>query len=149
MERSSPDEKARPSPKQLLVGAFSMEQLYVLVAALMVLVNARLFYGSLRAQTEHILLWSRPDEARAVFEGALRGAWSAPLDDVFIHFDFARSTARGYPFEWIEGNGYSSGGTSLLYPFVLAIGFALGLDGLDLMHWAAVVACITTFATLL
>src|SRR5690606_10463643 len=75
--------------------------------------------------------------------------WSAPLDDVFIHFDFARATARGYPFEWIEGNGYSSGGTSLLYPFILAIGFVAGDVGLELGHWAAIVACVGTFATLL
>src|SRR3954469_15004301 len=36
-----------------------------------------------------------------------RGPWSAPLDDVFIHFDYARATARGYPFQWSEGNGFS------------------------------------------
>jgi hypothetical protein len=59
--------------------------------------------------------------------------WSAPLDDVFIHFDFARSAARGYPFQWSEGNGYSSGGTSLLYPLVLALGYRIGYDGQQLM----------------
>jgi hypothetical protein len=50
------------------------------------------------------------------------GEWSAPLDDVFIHFDYARSTARGHPFEWSPGNGYSSGNTSIAYPFALSIG---------------------------
>ena len=44
-------------------------------------------------------------------------AFSAPLDDVFIHFDYARAAARGYPLQWTEGNGISSGNTSLLYPF--------------------------------
>src|SRR5215218_6857551 len=44
------------------------------------------------------------------------GPWPAPLDDVYIHFDFARSIAQGHPFEWIPGNGYSSGATSLVYP---------------------------------
>src|SRR5690606_25442277 len=77
------------------------------------------------------------------------GKWSAPLDDVFIHFDFARATARGYPFQWSEGNGYSSGGTSLLYPFVLALGYYVGFRGLDLMIWAGMVACATVLATLL
>lgn len=69
------------------------------------------------------------------------GEWSAPLDDVFIHFDYARSTARGYPFEWSEGNGYSSGNTSVTYPFVLAIGWLVGFREMDLMRWAGLVAC--------
>lgn len=69
------------------------------------------------------------------------GEWSAPLDDVFIHFDYARATARGYPFEWSEENGFSSGNTSLSYPFVLAFGYWIGFRGLLLMKWAAIVAC--------
>jgi hypothetical protein len=68
------------------------------------------------------------------------GVWSAPLDDVFIHFDYARSFARGYPFQWSEGNGYSSGNTSLLYPVVLAAGYWLGFRKLHLMVWAALIA---------
>lgn len=75
------------------------------------------------------------------------GEWSAPLDDVFIHFDYARATARGYPFEWSEGNGYSSGNTSLAYPFALALGYWVKFRGLDLMRWAAIVAvlCVVLF----
>jgi hypothetical protein len=76
---------------------------------------------------------------------AAASKWSAPLDDVFIHFDFARSTARGYPFEWSEGNGYSSGGTSLLYPFVLALGYRIGYQGTQLMHWAVIVATLSVW----
>ncbi|MFO0660244.1 MAG: hypothetical protein U0165_10485 [Polyangiaceae bacterium] len=74
--------------------------------------------------------------------------WSAPLDDVFIHFDYARATARGYPFEWTEGNGYSSGNTSLSYPFVLALGYWLGAREMRLMVWAATVAAISVFGFL-
>ncbi|WP_437600513.1 hypothetical protein WMF28_02950 [Sorangium sp. So ce590] len=77
------------------------------------------------------------------------GMWSAPLDDVFIHFDYARATARGYPFEWSEGNGFSSGNTSLSYPFVLAFGYFIGFRGLLLMQWAAIVACVSTLGFLL
>ncbi|MBI4701166.1 MAG: hypothetical protein HY744_08415 [Deltaproteobacteria bacterium] len=69
------------------------------------------------------------------------GRWSAPLDDVFIHFDYARAWARGYPFQWSEGNGYSSGNTSVLYPVVLALGYLAGFRGPRLMLWAAAVAC--------
>ncbi len=77
------------------------------------------------------------------------GEWSAPLDDVFIHFDYARATALGHPFEWTVGNGYSSGNTSLTYPFVLAFGWLVGFVGRDLMKWAAIVASLSVFGTLL
>lgn len=75
--------------------------------------------------------------------------WSAPLDDVFIHFDYARATALGHPFEWTIGNGYSSGNTSLTYPFVLAFGYLVGFTGRSLMKWAAIVAAVSVFGTLL
>ena len=123
--------------------------IYVLVAGAATLLVALRFYGSIRLQTLYSEAWSRPE---LFFDGEYRGKggpWSAPLDDVFIHFDFARSTANGHPFEWVAGNGYSSGGTSLLYPFVLAIGYRLGFQGLDLMEWAGIVACVSVFALLL
>ncbi len=71
---------------------------------------------------------------------ATGGDWPAPLDDVFIHYDFARATAAGHPFEWIAGQGFSSGETSPLYPFVLAAGYLVGFRGLWLGAWAALVA---------
>jgi hypothetical protein len=102
--------------------------LYLLFAAWMTLFAARTFYGYMLVQTG--------------------GEWSAPLDDVFIHFDYARATARGYPFQWSVGNGYSSGNTSLLYPFVLAFGYWVGFRGTLLMVWAGIVACVSVFALL-
>lgn len=72
--------------------------------------------------------------------------WSAPLDDTFIHFDFARSLARLRPFEWTAGGGYSSGATSWLYPILLAIGIRLGFDGQHLGTFADVIACCSMFA---
>ncbi len=71
------------------------------------------------------------------------GAWPAPLDDVFIYFDFARSTARGHPFTWVIGNGYSSGGTSIVYPFVLAAGYLVGFRGASLGVFASIVAVVS------
>ena len=100
--------------------------LYPVFAALCTLYAALFFYGSLHRQTH--------------------GAWSAPLDDVFIHFDYARATARGYPFQWSEGNGFSSGNTSLSYPFALALGYWVGFRDLAIMRWAAIVACISILA---
>lgn len=73
---------------------------------------------------------------------AARGFFPAPLDDVYIHFDFARSLAQGHPFEWIPGNGYSSGETSPLYALVLAIGWALGFRGRLMGVFAALVAVL-------
>ncbi|HWA70823.1 MAG TPA: hypothetical protein VG937_00740 [Polyangiaceae bacterium] len=122
---------------------------YTLLAAFITLAVALRFYGSLRLQTLHAIHWAHPDKFDLLV-GERRGPWSAPLDDVFIHFDFARSTARGFPFQWSEGNGYSSGGTSLLYPFVLALGYwAPAFRELRLMYWAAIVACVCTFGLLL
>ncbi len=78
--------------------------------------------------------------ARARLSGAL---WPAPLDDVYIHFAFARSAALGHPFEWMPGNGYSSGGTSLTYPIVLAVGWVAGFRGASLGAFAALVAVVS------
>lgn len=77
-----------------------------------------------------------------------RGWFPAPLDDVYIHFDFARSLASGHPFEWIPGQGYSSGETSPLYAVLLAIGWLVGFRGKLLGVWAALVA-IASVASLL
>jgi len=114
--------------------------LYGVWAGALTLFCALRFYGSLRLQTAYADLFRSQDSA---FEAAINGAtgpWSAPLDDVFIHFDYARATARGFPFQWSEGNGFSSGNTSLLYPFALALGYLFGFRGLSIMAWAAFVA---------
>ena len=103
--------------------------LYVVWTAAWTLASARSFYGYMLKQTG--------------------GEWSAPLDDVFIHFDYARATALGHPFEWTIGNGYSSGNTSLTYPFVLALGWLLGFTGRQLMQWAALLAATSVFGVLL
>jgi hypothetical protein len=113
--------------------------LYALVGGACTLWVARLFYASMREQLALTGAGAAPG----------LGDWSAPLDDVFIHFDVARATARGFPLQWSEGNGYSSGGTSLLYPLVLAFGYWVGFRGLRLMLWAAIVACVSVLATML
>ncbi|AKU99958.1 hypothetical protein AKJ09_06622 [Labilithrix luteola] len=71
---------------------------------------------------------------------AAHGFFPAPLDDVYIHFDFARSLAQGHPFEWIPGQGYSSGETSPLYAVLLALGYLIGFRGPLLGLWAAILA---------
>lgn len=114
---------------------------YLLFAAALTLLVALRFFAEMRLQ----LFYTE------VHRGAAHpgGIWSAPLDDVFIHFDFARSAAQGAPFHWLPGNGYSSGGTSLLYPLVLAVGYWLGATGTGLMLWAGSLACVCVLVTLL
>ena len=101
------------------------------------------FYSSMRWQLYNSIAWARGSEydlsphrpeffpwpSDDVYVHIGKGLWSAPLDDVFIHFDFARSTARGFPLQWIDGNGCSASATSLLYPFVLAVGFIIRVLG--------------------
>jgi hypothetical protein len=113
---------------------------YVVFAGLCTLLVARCFVGSMRDQVAMLL--ASTGDTPAGFRLRELGTWSAPLDDVFIHFDFARSTARGHAFEWSEGNGYSSGGTSLLYPLLLALGYGLGFRELWLGLWAMALACV-------
>ncbi|HEY5960263.1 MAG TPA: hypothetical protein VIV60_27105 [Polyangiaceae bacterium] len=122
--------------------------LYLLFAAFVTLTVARRFYASEFWQLNHAMAWSLGDRFDVEQRESLPKIWSAPLDDVFIHFDFARSAARGMPFQWIDGNGYSSGGTSLLYPLVLALGTLAGFRGLTLMHFAAMLAATSVFGLL-
>ncbi|MBX3085809.1 MAG: hypothetical protein KF716_29495 [Anaerolineae bacterium] len=59
-----------------------------------------------------------------------------PLDDAYIHFQYARAIAEGHPFRYNPDQPPTSGATSLLYPFVLALGYQLGWQGEALAWWA-------------
>ncbi|MEO0560566.1 MAG: hypothetical protein AAF125_00530 [Chloroflexota bacterium] len=59
-----------------------------------------------------------------------------PLDDVYIHFQYATGIAAGDFYVYNDGLPPSSGATSLLYPYLLAFGRLLGLRGLSLGWWA-------------
>ncbi|HEX9296456.1 MAG TPA: hypothetical protein VF881_11485 [Polyangiaceae bacterium] len=61
---------------------------------------------------------------------------AVPLDDAFIHFQYARRLAGGHFFSYVEGEGYSSGATSLLWPTLLAPFYLLGLHDLAII-WGA------------
>lgn len=123
--------------------------LYVVVAGACTLVAANAFFEARGTN----LAWA--DAARralapdSVERSLAPVRWSAPLDDVFIHFDFARSWAKLHPFEWTPNGGYSSGATSWLYPLVLAAGVLMGFDGQRLGIWADVIACVSVFGLLL
>jgi hypothetical protein len=72
------------------------------------------------------------------------GAWSAPLDDAFIHAAFARSAALGRPLHWIPTDGVSSGGTSVLWPLLLAVPWALGARGASIVLAGRALAVLLT-----
>jgi len=60
----------------------------------------------------------------------------APLDDTYIHFQYARAIAEGHPFRYHPEDPISTGSTSFLWPALLAVPYAFGLHGEQLM-WAA------------
>src|SRR5947207_13746203 len=61
---------------------------------------------------------------------------AVPLDDAYIHFQYARSFASGHPFRYTPGAIPTPGATSLLWPFVLSPFYLLGFRG-DRIIWAA------------
>ncbi len=72
------------------------------------------------------------------------GEPAVPLDDTFIHFQYAKSFASGKPLAYSTGAPPTPGATSLLWPMVLGAFHALGLGELRLV-W---VAWVLGFASL-
>ncbi|HEY3494652.1 MAG TPA: hypothetical protein VGK73_08210 [Polyangiaceae bacterium] len=64
------------------------------------------------------------------------GTPAVPLDDSFIHFQYARSFWEGRFLGYTPGAAPAAGATSLLWPALLALPYALGLRG-ELLIWAA------------
>lgn len=111
--------------------------------------------------------WSVPARSAALLRAVLALAgcvwflWPAwqrtrphapfPLDDVYIHLDYARSFRLLEPFAWLPGQGYSSGETAPLYALVLGAFAQLGVDGdaLGLVASALAVACVLAAVHLL
>jgi len=65
-----------------------------------------------------------------------------PLDDTYIHFQYARSIAEGHPFRYNPDQPPTSGATSLLYPILLAVGYTIGFQGELLAWWALAVGAL-------
>ncbi len=77
-----------------------------------------------------------------------RGEVLLPLDDVYIHFQYARQLANGQPFVYNPGQPPTSGATSFLYPFILAFGYLLGFQGLNLALWAMIVGTLALISSM-
>ncbi len=65
-----------------------------------------------------------------------RGQYTMPLDDVYIHFQYAHQIAVGQPYVYNPGLPPTSGATSFLYPYLLAVGDLIGFRGMNLGVWA-------------
>jgi|HubBroStandDraft_1064217.scaffolds.fasta_scaffold04108_4 hypothetical protein len=74
---------------------------------------------------------------RAIAGVLLRvGHPGAPLDDAYIHFQYARALAEGHPLQFEAGAPVTSGCTSMLWPVLLAPFWALGARG-EAILWPA------------
>jgi hypothetical protein len=71
-----------------------------------------------------------------------QGGFVMPLDDVYIHFQYAKQMALGQPYIYNPGLPPTSGATSFLYPYMLAIGYLLGFQGLNLGLWAMLLGMV-------
>jgi len=60
---------------------------------------------------------------------AAAGRPALPLDDSFIHLQYAKRFAEGHPFTFAPGDGFSTGATSFLWPLLLAPFQLVGLHG--------------------
>jgi hypothetical protein len=73
-----------------------------------------------------------------------------PLDDAYIHFQYARQIAVGQFYVYNPGLPPTSGATSFLYPYLMAVGDLLGFNGLRLGLWAMIIAAVAlTFSAYL
>src|SRR5436190_7588383 len=64
------------------------------------------------------------------------GRLAPPLDDTFIHFQYARQLTQGHPFQYNTGDAPSSGDSAFIYPFMLAPAFLVGLNGMSALIYA-------------
>lgn len=55
--------------------------------------------------------------------------YALPQPDTFFYCQSARRIAEGHPFSFSEGTAVSTGTTTVAYPFVLAVPYALGCTG--------------------
>ncbi len=73
---------------------------------------------------------------------------SAPLDDAFIYFNYAKNTAAGRFMEYVSGQGYSSGATSFLY-VMLITPFAFLFKGASIIAITYIIGGVALFTAAL
>jgi hypothetical protein len=93
--------------------------------------------------------------ATAILLSYVWSSWQAghgnllmPLDDVYIHFQYARQMALGQPYQYNLSDPPTSGATSFIYPYLLAFGYLIGFQGLWLGLWAMLLGAIALIASM-
>ena len=76
-----------------------------------------------------------------------QGRLIPPLDDVYIHLQYARQIGLGEPFRYFPGEPVTTGASSLLYAFVLGTAAALGVAGRWLLGFAVGFGVLCAAAT--
>ena len=61
------------------------------------------------------------------------GCMAVPQPDTLLYCQAARRIVDAHPFSFSEGTAVSTGTTSILYPFLLAVPYALGATGDSLL----------------
>ncbi len=79
--------------------------------------------------------------------GESDGTLLMPLDDTYIHFQYARQMAHGDFYRYNPGDDPTSGATSLLYVPLLAAGYRIGFTGLSLAYWAVGIGALALLAS--
>lgn len=64
------------------------------------------------------------------------GQLSAPIDDTFIHLQYASQIGEGNWFRYNPEDPVSTGASSFLYPIILGLGYAAGFKGMSLLSFA-------------
>ena len=64
------------------------------------------------------------------------GQLSAPIDDAFIHLQYASQIGEGNWFRYNPEDPVSTGASSFLYPIILGLGYAAGFQGTALLGFA-------------
>jgi hypothetical protein len=70
-----------------------------------------------------------------------------PLDDTYIHFQYARALADGHFMQYNPGHPPTSGATSFAYPALLALGYKLGFTAERLSWWALSIGVLCWFGS--
>ncbi|MBN2326511.1 MAG: hypothetical protein JXR73_05095 [Candidatus Omnitrophica bacterium] len=82
----------------------------------------------------------------AIFIGiqtSITGALTFPLDDSYIHLQYAKQIARGAYFQYQDGDPISTGATSILYVHVLALGYFIGFRDTFFPVWTLLLALLS------
>lgn len=66
----------------------------------------------------------------------------APLDDAYIHFQYARQAAQGQLWHYNTNDPISTGTSSFLYPFILTTGFLLNLPDGAVAGFAIIIGAV-------